>query len=266
MLARVLSAALRGVEAALVRVEVDVSAGLPAFHTVGLPDSAVRESRERVRSAIRNAGFAFPSDRITVNLAPADLRKEGASSICPSRSAFLRRPPRSMSTSSTRFAVVGRARARRPDPAGPRRAGGRPCVPAPGRQNTARACATTTREADGREEPPRTSRRHLARCRGADQGHRAGADGSGCRRAISRSTATSSTSPTCGDRPHAKRALEVAAAGAAQRAAGRPTGRGQDDAGAATAGGPAAARPTRRSSRSRRSGRSPACSPRAADS
>ena len=52
---------------------------MPAFTTVGLPDSAVRESRERVRTAIRNAGFAFPSDRITVNLAPADLRKEGAS-------------------------------------------------------------------------------------------------------------------------------------------------------------------------------------------
>ena len=79
MLARILSAALVGVEAALVRVEVDVTPGLPAFTTVGLPDSAVRESRERVRTAIRNAGFPFPADRITVNLAPADLRKEGAS-------------------------------------------------------------------------------------------------------------------------------------------------------------------------------------------
>ena len=83
MLAHVLSAALVGVEAALVRVEVDVSSGLPAFTTVGLPDSAVRESRERVRSAIRNAGFGFPADRITVNLAPADLRKEGASFDLP---------------------------------------------------------------------------------------------------------------------------------------------------------------------------------------
>jgi len=77
VLARILSAALVGVEAALVRVEVDVAPGLPAFTTVGLPDSAVRESRERVRTAIRNAGFPFPSDRITVNLAPAELRKEG---------------------------------------------------------------------------------------------------------------------------------------------------------------------------------------------
>ena len=83
VLARVLSAALLGVEAVLVRVEVDVAHGLPAFTTVGLPDSAVRESRERVRTAIRNAGFAFPVDRVTVNLAPADLRKEGASFDLP---------------------------------------------------------------------------------------------------------------------------------------------------------------------------------------
>jgi len=83
VLARVLSASLIGVEAALVRVEVDVAPGLPAFTTVGLPDSAVRESRERVRTAIRNAGYAFPADRITVNLAPASLRKEGTSFDLP---------------------------------------------------------------------------------------------------------------------------------------------------------------------------------------
>src|SRR5262245_13707705 len=83
VLAHVLSAALLGVEAVLVRVEVDVANGLPAFTTVGLPDSAVRESRERVRTAIRNAGFGFPSDRITVNLSPADLRKEGTSFDLP---------------------------------------------------------------------------------------------------------------------------------------------------------------------------------------
>ena len=66
MLARILSAALRGIEAVMVHVEVDVASGLPAFTTVGLPDSAVRESRERVRTAIKNAGFPFPNDRITV--------------------------------------------------------------------------------------------------------------------------------------------------------------------------------------------------------
>src|SRR5215470_3190532 len=77
MLARVRAAALQGIEAATVSVEVDVTSGVPSFTTVGLPDSAVRESRDRVRAAIRNAGFEFPVDRITVNLAPAELRKEG---------------------------------------------------------------------------------------------------------------------------------------------------------------------------------------------
>src|SRR2546422_1234124 len=83
VLARILSAALVGVEAVLVRVEVDVARGLPAFTTVGLPDSAVRESRERVKTSIRNGGYAFPNDRVTVNLAPADLRKEGSAFDLP---------------------------------------------------------------------------------------------------------------------------------------------------------------------------------------
>src|SRR5574337_862266 len=83
MLARVLSAAVAGIEASLVSVEVDVTAGLPAFTMVGLPDSTIRESRDRVRSAIRNAGYTFPMERITVSLAPADLRKEGAALDLP---------------------------------------------------------------------------------------------------------------------------------------------------------------------------------------
>ncbi|HEV8614107.1 MAG TPA: YifB family Mg chelatase-like AAA ATPase, partial [Methylomirabilota bacterium] len=83
MLARILSASLHGVQARLVHVEVDVASGLPAFATVGLPDSAIRESRDRVRAAIRNGGFEFPNDRITVNLAPADVRKEGAAFDLP---------------------------------------------------------------------------------------------------------------------------------------------------------------------------------------
>jgi len=83
MLARVFSACLSGIEAGLVRVEVDVSHGLPSFATVGRPDPAIRESRDRVRAAIRNSGFAFPQDRVTVNLAPADLRKEGVSFDLP---------------------------------------------------------------------------------------------------------------------------------------------------------------------------------------
>jgi magnesium chelatase family protein len=79
MLARVRAAAVLGVQAFPVLVEADLQAGLPTFSTVGLPDEAVRESRDRVRAAIMNSGFAFPAGRVTVNLAPADLRKEGSS-------------------------------------------------------------------------------------------------------------------------------------------------------------------------------------------
>src|SRR2546421_8459880 len=77
MLAKVQSCAVIGLEGALVEVEVDLSNGLAAFNIVGLPDAAINESRERVRSAIKNCGCIFPYKRITVNLAPADLRKEG---------------------------------------------------------------------------------------------------------------------------------------------------------------------------------------------
>ncbi len=77
MLAKVKSAAVIGLEGAVVEVEVDISPGLPSFTIVGLPDKAVQEARERVRSAIRNSYYKFPNRRITVNLAPADLKKEG---------------------------------------------------------------------------------------------------------------------------------------------------------------------------------------------
>ena len=77
MLARTRTLALQGVDALPVDVEIDIHRGLPAFSLVGLPDAAVRESRERVRSAIVNCGFEFPLKRITANLAPADLRKAG---------------------------------------------------------------------------------------------------------------------------------------------------------------------------------------------
>jgi magnesium chelatase family protein len=83
MLACVRTAAVFGIEATPVQVEVDVSYGLPAFTMVGLPDASVRESRDRVRSAIRNSGFDFPPHRITVNLAPADIRKAGSSFDLP---------------------------------------------------------------------------------------------------------------------------------------------------------------------------------------
>ncbi len=77
MLAKVNSCAIVGLEGARVEVEVDISPGLPSFTIVGLPDTAVQEARERVRAAIRNSGCIFPTRRITVNLAPADLKKEG---------------------------------------------------------------------------------------------------------------------------------------------------------------------------------------------
>jgi len=83
MLASVRTAALHGIESVAVAVEVDLSFGLPALVMVGLPDTAVRESRDRVKAAIRNSGFEFPQERITVNLAPADVRKAGAAFDLP---------------------------------------------------------------------------------------------------------------------------------------------------------------------------------------
>ncbi len=89
MLASIASEALSGLEGKPVQVEADVVAAAPAFSIVGLPDAAVQESRERVRAAIVNSAYAFPSRRITVNLAPADLRKEGPSFDLPIALAFL---------------------------------------------------------------------------------------------------------------------------------------------------------------------------------
>lgn len=78
MFASVCGMSVEGLAAQLVRVEVDISNGLPAFDIVGLPTTAVKEAKDRVRSALKNSGFQFPLQRITVNLAPADLRKEGS--------------------------------------------------------------------------------------------------------------------------------------------------------------------------------------------
>ncbi len=84
MLSKVLSASIIGIEAFPVEVEVDISSrGLPHFSMVGLPDAAVKESRDRVRAALKNIGFNFPLKQITVNLAPADLKKEGSSFDLP---------------------------------------------------------------------------------------------------------------------------------------------------------------------------------------
>jgi len=78
MLARTYSSAITGIDACRFEVEVDIIQGLPYFATVGLPDGAVKESKDRVKSAIKNMGYTFPNARITVNLAPADIKKEGS--------------------------------------------------------------------------------------------------------------------------------------------------------------------------------------------
>src|SRR5215210_7938265 len=77
VLAKVISCAVIGLDGVPVEVEVDISQGLPSFLIVGLPDVAVQESKERVRAAVRNSGANFPMKRLTVNLAPADIRKAG---------------------------------------------------------------------------------------------------------------------------------------------------------------------------------------------
>ena len=83
MLSRVLSSAVFGIDAYTVEVEVDIAQGLPAFATVGLPEGAVKESKDRVKAAVKNCGYEFPPRRITVNLAPADIKKEGAAFDLP---------------------------------------------------------------------------------------------------------------------------------------------------------------------------------------
>ncbi|UCD83362.1 MAG: hypothetical protein JSU92_08550, partial [Deltaproteobacteria bacterium] len=83
MLAKLLSSAVLGIDAYLVEVEIDITQGLPYFSTVGLPDGAVKESKDRVKSAIKNSGYRLTDNRITVNLAPADIKKEGAAFDLP---------------------------------------------------------------------------------------------------------------------------------------------------------------------------------------
>ena len=77
MIVKVLSSAVVGIDSFPVDVEVDLSTGLPQFSTVGLPDTTVKESRDRIKAAMKNSGYRFPENRVTVNLAPADIRKEG---------------------------------------------------------------------------------------------------------------------------------------------------------------------------------------------
>ncbi|HNS05682.1 MAG TPA: magnesium chelatase domain-containing protein, partial [Candidatus Saccharicenans sp.] len=107
MLVRILSASLHGIEAYQVEVEVDISPGLPAFVIVGLPDAAVRESKERVRAALRNCGFDFPAKKIIINLAPASRKKEGSSFDLPVALGLLAFLGVVNSESLSRFLFVG---------------------------------------------------------------------------------------------------------------------------------------------------------------
>jgi magnesium chelatase family protein len=87
MVARIHTVAFQGIEVLPIEVQVQMAPGLPSFVVVGLPDKAVAESRERVRAALNAIGLALPPKRIVVNLAPADVQKEGRASTCRSRPA-----------------------------------------------------------------------------------------------------------------------------------------------------------------------------------
>lgn len=107
MLAKILSGTLQGVDALLVEVEVDIVNGLPTFATVGLPEGAVRESKDRVKAAIKNSGYEFPNRRITVNLAPADVKKSGPGFDLPIAVGVLAASETCKTENLTRFSVVG---------------------------------------------------------------------------------------------------------------------------------------------------------------
>src|SRR3989475_6095130 len=107
MLARVRSGALRGIDAIVVDVEVDVASGLPHTTTVGLPDGAVREASDRIRAALRNSGFKYPQQRVTVNLAPAGVRKEGAAFDLPIALGILSADEKTALPDLTGWCVLG---------------------------------------------------------------------------------------------------------------------------------------------------------------
>jgi len=89
LISKAVSSAIIGVDSYPVHVEVDIADGLPQFATVGLPDTAVKESKDRIRAAIKNSGYKFPDGRVTVNLAPADVKKEGTGFDLPIAAGIL---------------------------------------------------------------------------------------------------------------------------------------------------------------------------------
>ncbi len=107
MLAKVQSAAVLGIDAYIVKVELDVSEGLPSFNTVGLPDVAIKEAKDRVSAAIKNSTFVFPIKRITANLAPADIRKEGSAFDLPLAVAVLAATGQVSMAVLDRYAILG---------------------------------------------------------------------------------------------------------------------------------------------------------------
>lgn len=107
MLSKILSGAVIGVNGLLIEVEVDIAFGLPSFSTVGLPEGAVRESKDRVRAAIKNSGYEFPNRKITVNLAPADVKKEGTGYDLPMALGILAAADLIKSEMLNQFAAVG---------------------------------------------------------------------------------------------------------------------------------------------------------------
>ena len=107
MLSQVISATLEGVSGLIVEVEVDISPGLPSFATVGLPEGAVRESKDRVKAAIKNCGYDFPTRKITVNLAPADVRKVGTGYDLPIAIGILSATGVLKSTKHTKYLLIG---------------------------------------------------------------------------------------------------------------------------------------------------------------
>lgn len=107
MLSKVFSAATLGVDAYVVEVEADIQQQLPSFITVGLPDGAVRESKERVTAAIKNSDFVFPSKKVTINLAPADIKKEGSAFDLPIATGILAATGQILRDRFDEFAMLG---------------------------------------------------------------------------------------------------------------------------------------------------------------
>lgn len=107
MLSKTKSYALRGLEGYPVDIEADINAGVPAMDTVGLPDAAIKESKDRIRAAIKNSGLAFPIKRITINLAPADTKKEGASFDLPIAIAILAASEQLVSETINEYIILG---------------------------------------------------------------------------------------------------------------------------------------------------------------